>query len=837
MPDNKEYSAARLEAKLGFDRIRQLISDRCATEYAASLVEREEFSSLPEEIEQRLTLTDEMRLIVMFEEAFPTSGYIDCLYFLRLLSGGGYVIDTLSLGKMRTMVETVEKIVGFFSSVKDGIYPRLKRLSGSVTSFPEVKKRIDGILDRYGDVKDTASEILFGIRKSLRSKETSIGKRANAILEQARRAGLAEQDAAVAVRDGKFLIPVAAANKKKLPGIVYDLSSSGKTAFIEPSEIVELENEISELKKEEAAEIYEILAAFSRYARPLAPELVAQAEFLGLMDFILAKAQVALDFKAGLPVISGNGELALRKARHPLLEKALKKEGKSIVPLSLKLTPQKHILLISGPNAGGKSVALKTVGLLQYMFQWGMLTPTSETSELPVFERIMVSIGDDQSIDDDLSTYSSFLKDMKEVLLSSDAKTLVLIDELGSGTEPAAGGAIAEALLAQLDKKGVYGVITTHYTNLKLYASSENSGAANGAMQFDAEKIEPLFRLEQGLPGNSFAFELARKIGLPESLVKDAEERAGGSYVNMERSLRRIARSRHSLDERLQRVKNADKTLESLTGKYQKELEGIKALKKEILDQARREAEEIVSGANSRVESTIKAIKEAQAEREKTKEARGELQSFISALQSKKEGEDRAKEDYVERKLAQLARRRKNRGGAPSLETLSEEAAGSAREGSFKVGEKVRVKENGLVGEVIRVSGKELTLEIGNITSKISPDRVERISSNDYKNALRQAVKPIPKAVASSLDGRKLNFSPELDVRGERVSDAIELVSRFIDDAIMVNSGPVRIIHGKGTGALREEIQKYLRAMPGIATVKDESVQLGGSGVSVVTFL
>ncbi|MCR5133588.1 MAG: Smr/MutS family protein, partial [Bacteroidales bacterium] len=576
------------------------------------------------------------------------------------------------------------------------------------------------------------------------------------------------------------------------------------------------------------------------FVRPYVPDLIVSAEYIGEIDFLVAKAQVSLDFKAGMPIISESGEMNLRKARHPLLEKALAREKRSIVPITVRLTPAKHILLISGPNAGGKSVCLKTTGLLQYMFQWGMLVPTSETSELLVFDRIMVSIGDDQSIENDLSTYSSFLEDMKSMLKEADGKTLILIDEFGSGTEPAAGGAIAEAILSEMDKRGVYGVITTHYTNLKLYASGSDTGVINGAMQFDASRIQPLFQLDIGLPGNSFAFELARKMGLPENIVKDAETRVGEEFVGMERNLRKIVRSRRALDEKLQKIRNTDKTLDSITDRYQKELEGIKKTRKEILDEAKKQAEEIVLGANKTVENTIRTIKESQADKEKTSDARKNLQDFVSALQAKKENEQKNHDDYIDRKLKQLsdrkARQEARRGKKPSAEGDDGLVQEVFRGGPLKVGEKVRVKDNGMVGEVVRVSNKAVTVAIGNITSKMALDKVERISSNEYKAAQKKTVQPRPMRDDSGLRERRLRFSPELDVRGERVSDALDIVIHYIDDAMMLSVGSVRIIHGKGTGALRDELQKYLRTIPGIKSVQDEHIQFGGSGVTIVTF-
>ena len=836
----------RLESKLGFDKVRAMISDRCSTEYAVARVAEESFCDNPKIIAHRLALTDEMRLIMMFEETFPTNGYIDCLDFLKPLVNPGWNIDLGSLGKLRTMVETVRRLTNFFMSIKDGIYPNLKKMSAPVMSFPEVQRRIDVILDKFGDVKDTASDNLLQIRKTLKSKEGAISKRANAILKQAQADGIVDADAGLSVREGKLLIPVNSASKKKIPGFVFDTSATGKTAFVEPAEIIELENEIYSLRAEEAQEIHRILVVFSDFVRPYVPDLMNSAEYLGEIDFLVAKAQVALDFKAGMPLISDNGEMNLRKARHPLLERALAKEKRAIVPVTVKLTPAKRILLISGPNAGGKSVCLKTTGLLQYMFQWGMLIPTSETSELPVFERILVSIGDDQSIENDLSTYSSFLEDMKAMLKVADGKTLILIDEFGSGTEPAAGGAIAEAILAEMDHRGVFGVITTHYTNLKLYASGPDTGVINGAMQFDSSKIQPLFKLDLGMPGNSFAFELARKMGLPENIVKDAENRAGEEFVGMERNLRKIVRNRRALDEKLQKIKNTDKALDSITERYQKELEGIKQTKKEILDQAKKEAQEIVLGANKTVENTIRTIKESQADKEKTSGARKNLQEFLTALQAKKESDQKNHDDYIDKKLKQLSDRKTrsasrkgssaNAGTDPSGERSRNTETGQFRSGPLKVGEKVKVVDNGMVGEVVRVSSKSVTVAVGNITSKMPLDKVERISSNEYKAAQKEAVKPRSTVDNSGLRERRLRFSPELDVRGERVSDALDIVIHYIDDAIILGVGSVRIIHGKGTGALRDELQKYLRTIPGIKTVHDEHIQFGGSGVTIVEF-
>ena len=834
---------ARLEAKLGFDKVREAISARCSTEYASERVQGEEFSTDAREIHQRHLLTDEMRLILMFEDNFPTSGYIDALSFLEPI-GRNASIDILSLGKLRTLLETLRKALHFFHTVKEGIYPNLQHMASGINAPAQVMSRIDAILDRHGEIKDTASDELYKIRRSIKDKELSVSKRMNAILRQAQQEGLVEADASVSIRDGKMLIPVASAKKRAFQGFVYDESATGKTTFMEPAEIVALQNELAELHFAETREIARILYEFAEFLRPYVPELIDGARYVGELDFIMAKAQVSLDYIAGMPVVSEEGELRLRKARHPLLEKSLRKEGRPIVPLTVSLTPQKRILLISGPNAGGKSVCLKTVGLLQYMFQWGMLVPTSETSELPVFDRIMVSIGDDQSLENDLSTYSSFLTDMKAMLEVAGPRTLVLIDEFGSGTEPAAGGAIAEAILHQLDALGAYGVITTHYTNLKLYASGAETGVVNGAMQFDAATVAPLFVLEQGLPGSSFAFELARKMGMPEAIVQDAEQRAGEQFVGIERNLRKIARSRRALDEKLTRIKATDKTLEGLTDRYEKELEDIKDMRRRILDEAREEAQKIIKDANRQVENTIRTIRETQAAKEETREARAELQGFLGAL-----AEGRGRRDaYIDKKLQTVKERKereqarkKRRADGQTLRQMeekeSQEAAMAAfRSAPLKVGEKVRIKDNGMVGEVSKISTKAVSVIVGSITTKLPLDRVERITANEFKAVVGKPAEKPRQVYDAAISERKAQFKLELDVRGERVNDALEIVMRYIDDAIMLGVPSVRILHGKGTGALREEIQKYVRTVPGVSSAADEHIQLGGSGVTVVKF-
>lgn len=835
----------KIEQKLGFEKIRESVALRCSTNYAKERVAAERVSFNPPAIEKRLTLTDEMRLICMFENNFPSNGFIDSIDYLKPLEIESTTLSLENLNKLSVFMENLRGILNFFKGCKEERYPHLKEMAAPILFFPEITRRIELILDKYGEVRDNASEELYKIRKSLREKEGSISRKIQSILKKAQAEGLAEEDATLSVRDGRILIPVNAANKRKLQGFIYDESASGKTVFIEPIEVVELNNQVRELYFAQQREILRILMEFSGFLRPYLPELLAGARFIGEIDFIRAKALVAMQMEAGKPILSRDNEFKLVKGRHPLLEAALKKEKKEIVPLSLTLTPDKHILVISGPNAGGKSVCLKTVGILQYMFQWGLLVPASEISEFRIFDDIFIDIGDEQSIENDLSTYSSHLTNMKGLLQKAGKNSLILIDEFGTGTEPTAGGAIAEAILSEIENRGVFGVITTHYTNLKLYAGS-SKGTINGAMLFDVAKIQPLYKLEVGLPGNSFAFELARKIGLPDFIIKQAEERAGTSFVDMERQLRKISRNRRALDEKLARIKNTDRTLENITEKYRKELTDIQAVKKQILQDARKEAEQIVIQANKQIEATIKEIKESQAEKERTRSARQELEDFNRRLQ---QDEANVQDKKIAAKMEQLLERKKRKEERKQREaertsagkqegTVAREvipAVPNEKERPLQVGDKVKVKGRDIIGEILQMGGTWVNISVGDIISKVSKESIERISNKEFSNVVKSQPKQMSNHSAG-LSERKLNFKPTIDIRGERLNEALEIVSRFIDDALMVGMPEVKILHGKGNGILKEEIRKYLRAIPGVESCKDEDIQYGGSGITVVKF-
>lgn len=828
----------RTEQKLGFDKIRLSVESLCSTELAREMVRGASFCLDYKEVREKLLLTDEMRAISLLENGFPDSGFVDTTNFIKQLEHTSYYLDIASVSKLRVSLETIRQILFFFKSTKDGLYLNLKRLIEPVVLYPEIVRRIDSILDRFGEIKDTASEDLQIIRRAIREKESTISKKINSILRKGQQEGFIDSDASVSVRDGRMLIPVLAGNKKKIPGFIADESASGKTLYIEPAEIVELNNLVKELHFAEQREIIKILTQFSDFLRPYRDELLHSAHILSLIDFIWAKARYAISINAGMPVISEARELSIKNARHPILERALKKEGKEIVPLNLSLTKERRILLISGPNAGGKSVCLKTVGLLQYMLQCGFLVPESESSEIALFDEIYIDIGDEQSIENDLSTYSSHLNNMKKILLEATDKSLILIDEFGAGTEPTAGGAIAEAILETLERRGCFGIITTHYGNLKFYASS-SSGVLNGGMQFDVQNIKPLFKLETGIPGSSFAFELARKIGLPDDLVKRAEEKAGTDFVDLERHLKKIARNRRAWEEKLAKIKSTDRTLESITDKYQKELSEIQVLKKRIIDDAKSEATELIAQANKKIEATIKEIRESQAQKERTKDVRRDLTSFEKLIENKTREEG---DDIIAKKMEQLLKRkerreekRRERPNSPKPEPINKLQIKES-EKPLKAGDKVKVKGSALIGEVIKIEGNSVSLAVGSVISKVSSNKIEKISSNEFSQLTGGKVKKAFSINESeSISKRKLEFKPSIDVRGERLEQAIDIVTRFVDDALMVGASEIKILHGKGNGILREELRKYIKTIGGVISVRDEHIEMGGSGITIVT--
>lgn len=819
------------ETKIGFDRIRAQVSALCTTEGGREKLEREGFTADPTVVSLRLRLADQMRLALTMESGFPGGEYTDITAIVRKAEIEGGFLDVADLVVLKSALDTVIELVKFFAARSEEAYPDLKRLSEGVDGFPEVSNRIETIVDRYGTIRDNASPELADIRGAIRGLEGKASRQLNRILAQAQSEGIVDAEASISIRDGRAVIPVAAVNKRKIKGFIHDESATGRTFYIEPVEVVEINNELRELEYAERREIIRILTDFTQWIRPELEGIARSGDYVTTVDMIRAKARFSITNVCVMPLISDDGTLELRTARHPLLAQTLAKERKQIVPLDIRLTRQKHILIISGPNAGGKSVVLKTVGLLQWMFQCGMPIPALENSQLPLFDHIFVDIGDEQSIDNDLSTYSSHLLNMKEMLREAGGRSLVLIDEFGTGTEPVLGGAIAEAILEKLENKGCYGVITTHYSNLKYYASNAE-GVANGAMAFDVQNIRPLFRLEAGKPGSSFAIEIARKIGLPEEIIRSASEKAGSEHVNIEKQLREIARDKRYWEQKRDRIRIADRKVEELEQRYAEQLSTIKEQRAAIIKQAKAEAEQITAEANRQIENAIKVIRESQADKELTRLARKELDEFRENLAADAVEDPEAKA-RIEREMERIAQRQKRRADKKQAPKEAKPATPSpARPRLPQEGSKVRMEGQSIVGEVQSIKGNKATVAFGQILTTVSLDKLALASNAEFRSQVRSKTATIN--VSADVSRRKLNFRQNIDVRGMRAAEALERVEDFIDDAIMVGVTDLRILHGKGTGALKEEIRRYLRSLDIVSSAEDEHVDQGGAGITVV---
>ncbi len=823
------------EVKIGFDRIRRQIEAGCITRRAKELAAEAGFVTVYAALEQAIARTDEMRVLLMMENNFPQEGFVDLGYLLKKTEVIGSFLEKEELVVIRRGLVALGELIAFFRAKEEGgLYPRLRELLAGINAFPQIVRQIDGIVDTHGNIRDNASPELQDIRRTMRDRQGQISKRLQQIMREGQSAGYIETEASVSIRDGRAVIPVSAANKRKLKGFVHDESGTGKTFYIEPLEIVEINNELKELEYAERREIVKILVRFTDELRPRAEELASAGEFLAEVDFLRAKARWALANDCVKPILVATPQIALHTARHPLLAQTLAKEQKKVVPLDLTLTPEKHILIISGPNAGGKSVCLKTTGLLQYMLQCGLLVPASENSEMGVFRDIFMDMGDEQSIDNDLSTYSSHLLNMKTMLRGASAHSLVLIDEFGSGTEPAMGGAIAEAVLQQLENKGVFGVITTHYSNLKYYAAGAK-GILNGAMAFDVQQIRPLFRLEMGKPGSSFAMEIARKIGLPEEILQSAAEKVGSEQINLERQLREIARDKRYWEGKRDRIRLAEKRTDELAERYERELSELREQHNKLIREAKDEARRLVDEANRRVENTIREIRESQAEKEKTRAVRAELEAFKDKLF----GEQLAESEKLDRKMEQLRQReerraeRKERRGEPAAGKPDGEAP-AKRDQELAVGDKVRIEGQTAIGEVMEVASNKAVIAFGQIRTTIDKKRLEVISNNEYRQRVKEHRSQ--NAILTNYDTskRRLDFRQQIDLRGERAADALDIVRDYVDEAIMLGISEVRILHGKGTGALKEEIRKYLKTVPEVVEAVDEHVDFGGAGITVV---
>ncbi len=814
------------EQKTGFDKVRRLISDKCLSPLGEERVAEMNFSTDFTVVTQRLEQTDEFVRILSGEAEFPASYFFDVRYSMKRIRPEGTWLDEKELFDLKRSLQTIQDIVRFLRppEEEDIPYPALTALAGDILVFPQLIGKIDGILDKFGRVKDNASAPLAQIRKEISSIVGGISRSLQSILRSAQAEGVVDKDVTPTLRDGRLMIPVAPAYKRKIRGIVHDESASGKTVFIEPEAVVEANNRVRELEGEERREIIRILTEFTNQLRPEVPAILQSYEFLADIDFIRAKALFACQIKAIKPIVEDKQQIDWASAVHPLLYLSLLKQNKTVVPLDISLTPDKRILLISGPNAGGKSVCLKTVGLVQYMLQCGLLIPLHESSRTGIFNDIFIDIGDEQSIENDLSTYSSHLTNMKYFVRHCNEKTILLIDEFGSGTEPQIGGAIAEALLDRFNRSHSFGVITTHYQNLKHFAE-DTEGTVNGAMLYDRHLMQPLFKLSIGNPGSSFAVEIARKIGLPEDVIADASAKVGSDYIDMDKYLQDIVRDKRYWESKRQNIRQREKKLEEITARYEQDLDAVNKERKEIIRGAKEEAARLLSDANARIENTIREIREAQAEKEQTKLVRKTLEAFKSTVSEASEEDEKIARKME--KLKERAQRKKQKQKTEGPNVFNKEV--------IEVGDNVRLKGQVSAGTVMELQGKQAVVAFGMIKSWVKLEQLEKVSKGQIKREMQKSTF-ISVHTADEMHEKKLNFRQEIDVRGMRGDEALQTVTYFIDDAIQVGVAKVRILHGTGTGALRQLIREYLRTVPGVRRYQDEHVQFGGAGITVVEF-
>ncbi len=840
-PDNFEH-------KTGFDEIRQMLADRCICPLGVQLVDDMQFMTEFQTVEKSLDQTMEFVRILTEGKSFPDQNYHDLREALsRIKVIGTWMDETELLGLWRSL-ETISGIVDFLNKEENqGLYPNLSELAASVAVFPAITQGISRILTKFGKLKDNASPDLYRIRMDLANTSFSISRILNGILKQAQTDGYVDKDAAPTMRDGRLVLPVAPGLKRKIRGIVHDESASGKTVFIEPEEVVEANNRIRELEADERREVTRILIAFTDSIRPEIPSILESYAFMAQIDFIRAKARLTIDFDACKPILERKTVVDWVQAVHPLLKLSLAKHDKSVVPLDIDLDSKNSILLISGPNAGGKSVCLKTVGLLQYMLQCGIPVPMRPNSHAGIFKSIFIDIGDEQSIDDDLSTYSSHLLNMKNMLRNADNRSLILIDEFGSGTEPGIGGAIAEAVLSRFNKNRVFGIITTHYQNLKHFADG-NEGIRNGAMLYDRHLMQPLYILQIGNPGSSFAVEIARKIGLPEDVIEDATQIVGRDYVNADKYLQDIVRDKRYWENKRQNVHQLEKQLDQQIEQHRQELESLQKERKSIIREAKERADQLIQDSNAMIENTIRTIKEAQADKELTRLARQELTDFKEAIDDRQANTEQ--ELKIQRKMerirqSQERRQQRKRDKAlrpaqpsPSLNTEKSENSDNSpfsilhSQFKFKVGDTVRLAGQTQVGEVISVNKNDITVAFGQITTSVKANRLEPaqpVKAQDVRTATY-----VSKQTHDDIYNRKLAFKPDIDVRGMRGDEAIQTVMHFIDDATLIGMSRVRILHGTGNGILRNLIRQYLHTVPAVKDYHDEHIQFGGHGITVV---
>ena len=810
---------SNFESKIGFDAVRRELERHCVSALGAANVPRLRFSTRRDEVIRWLEETNEFLSIVQTGKEFPLSYYFDLRVVLKEVSTPGTFMSAERLFDLQRLLVTVTQVVRFFDADGESgsLYPRLKNLTSGMQSFPELSAAIGHVLDKAGNIKDTASPRLQELRTAIARVTSSINGTLRRIIAQGKQDGILDNDVQPSLRDGRLVLPVSAMNKRKLHGIVHDESATGKTVFIEPDAIVEANNRIRETEAEIAREIIRILIEVTDQIRPHLDELAGILDTLGQLDFIRAKALFALDVGAQMCHVDRKPVIEWYNAIHPALMLSLRTQGKQVVPLNIALNKQDRILVISGPNAGGKSVCLKTVGVVQYMMQCGLLPTLRDNSHMGLFHDIFIDIGDQQSIENDLSTYSSHLQNMKLFLSKGGKETLILIDEMGSGTEPQIGGAIAQSILEQLNEHQVMGVVTTHYQNLKHFAD-ETNGVVNGAMLYDRQRMQPLFQLSMGYPGSSFAIEIARKTGLPQQVIEKASEIVGSDYINMDKYLLDIVRDRRYWENKRQDVRAKEKRLDQMIADYDERLDSIRAEHRQIIHDARAEAQEILRGSNAQIERTIKEIRELQAEKERTKELRRQLDEFKQRLN--------AEEPEAPSRLKELTPKDKQRRKQPKKKPQQP----IVKERPLQAGDNVVLKGTTTVGTLISIDEKYALVAFGNIKTRIEADKVERTMRKEKL----PKTESLGRATTDEIRTRQLNFKPDIDVRGMRADEALQAITYFIDDAIQFSAQRVRILHGTGTGALKVAIREYLRTVSGVKSFRDEHVQFGGAGITVV---
>lgn len=830
------------EQKIGFDSIRQHLNDYCLSELGQQRMRDMAFSTDYNYVKKQIRMTSEF-VRILNEEDFPAQNFYDVRPSLKRIRIENTYLEVQELFDLQRSLETIHLIVSFLQKSVDEeknipVYPHLQDLSANVSTYPQLVRRIDQILDKFGHVKDSASPILMAIRRELATVAGSISRTLNSIMKNAKSEGLVDKDVSPTIRDGRLVIPVSPAMKRKIKGIVHDESDTGKTVYIEPTEVVEANNRIRDLERDEHREIKRILLEFTATIRPEVPEISNSYEFLADIDFIRAKARFALRTNSVEPSLEDHQVLDWAEARHPLLMLSLeKKEGKKIIPLDILLNKKQRILIISGPNAGGKSVCLKTVGLLQYMLQCGLLVPLAESSKMGIFRSIFIDIGDEQSMENDLSTYSSHLLNMKMMMRHCDGASLILIDEFGTGTEPTIGGAIAESVLKRFNSRHAYGVITTHYQNLKHYAQ-ETQGIVNGAMLYDRQQMAPLYQLQIGNPGSSFAVEIARKIGIPEDVIADASEIVGKDYINSDKYLQDIVRDKRYWENKRNTIHQHEKQMEQTIQRYEAEIQKLHEERKDIIARAKAEAEELLKNSNARIEATVREIKEAQAEKEATRRIR---QDFNDFKQEVKAIDENAMEENIKRQMEKIMRRRENKGKGKNKQTagVSPTSLGvpsAPKPVTLQVGFWVRLKGTTAPGQIKSISGKEARVEFGSVVTNVKLDRLEPCDAPKQDKS-KLASTFVSAQTRDEIRQKALNFKSDIDVRGMRGDEAVQAITYFIDDALVASVSRVRILHGTGSGILKTLIRQYLRTIPAVTDIRDEHPQFGGAGITIVEML